>query len=104
MTTDVQDDPARRRYELTEDGAVVGFATYRMDGDLIDLIHTEVDPDRQGAGLAARLVEATLDDARRRHLGVLPHCPYIRHFIDSHADTYLDLVPVDRRAEFGWSA
>jgi len=102
MTIEVRDDPARRRYELSEDGEVVGILTYRIDGGVIDLIHTEVDPDHGGRGLAGQLVAATLDDARRRGLGVLPHCPYVRHWIDTHADGYLDLVPADRRAEFGW--
>ena len=53
-------------------------------------------------GLAGRLVAETLDDARRRGLGVLPHCPFVRSYIDTHLAQYLDLVPPDRRAEFGW--
>ncbi len=104
MTVDVRDDPVRRRYELTEDGTVAGFVTYRIADGLIDLVHTEVDPDHGGRGLGGHLVAAVLDDARRRGLGVLPHCPYVRSYIDAHADRYLDLVPVDRRAEFGWKA
>ncbi len=102
MTIEVHDDPAGRRYEITEDGSVVGFLTYRIDDGVIHLIHTEVDPDHGGRGLAGRLVSETLDDARRRSLGVLPHCPYVRNYIDTHAEQYLDLVPVLRRAEFGW--
>lgn len=102
MTVTVRDDPSRHRYELTEDDAVVGFVTYRIDHGVIDLVHTEIDPDHGGRGLGGQLVAATLDDARRRGLGVLPHCPYVRHYIDDHADDYLDLVPADRRAEFGW--
>jgi len=102
MTTDVRDDPTRHRYELTEDGTVVGFVSYRIDGGVIDLVHTEVDPEHGGRGLAGLLVAAALDDARRRGLSVLPHCPYVRRYIDEHAAEYLDLVPDDRRAEFGW--
>lgn len=102
MTTEVLDHPARGRYELFEDGAIVGFVNYRIDGDVIDLVHAEVDREHRGRGLAGRLVAATLDDARRLGLGVLPHCPYVRAYIDVHADRYLDLVPTDRRAEFGW--
>ena len=102
MTIDVRDDPGRHRYELTEDGAVVGFVTYRISDGVMDLIHTEVDADHGGRGLAGRLVASTLDDARRRGLGVLPHCPYVRNYIDAHAERYLDLVPALRRAEFGW--
>ena len=102
MTTEVRDDPTRRRYELAEDGQVVGFVTYRIHDGVIDLLHAEVDPDHGGRGLAGQLVAATLDDVRRRGLAVLPHCPYVRHYIDTHLDDYLDLVPVDRRGEFGW--
>jgi hypothetical protein len=102
MTTDVRDDTTRKRYELTEDGTVVGFVTYRIDGGVIDLVHAEVDPDHGGRGLAGLLVTSTLDDARRRGLSVLPHCPYVRKYIDEHTDDFLDLVPAGRRAEFGW--
>jgi predicted GNAT family acetyltransferase len=102
MTTDVRDDPIRNRYELTEDGAVVGSVTYRIDGGVIDLVHAEVDSDHGGRGLAGLLVASTLDDARHRGLSVLPHCPYVRKYIDEHIDDFLDLVPAGRRAEFGW--
>jgi hypothetical protein len=42
-----------------------------------------------------------LDDARARGLDVLPHCPYVAAFVDGHREEYLDLVPRDRRAQFG---
>jgi predicted GNAT family acetyltransferase len=104
MAIEIRDDPERRRYDLIEDGTVVGFATYRIRRRVIELIHTEVDPDHGGRGLAGQLIRFALDDARRRGLAVLPHCPYVRKFIDEHADAYLDLVPPDRRAEFGWTS
>ncbi|MGD0881057.1 MAG: GNAT family N-acetyltransferase [Acidimicrobiales bacterium] len=102
MTIAVHDVPDRRRYEIEEDGDVVGFVTYRIHRGIIDFIHTEVDPSHTGRGLAGTLISHALDDARRRELGVLPHCPFVRSYIDAHAEEYLDLVPVDRRAEFGW--
>lgn len=104
MTTEVHDDPRRSRYELVEDGTVVGFATYRIHRGVIEFIHTEVDPDHGGRGLAGQLVRSALDDARRRGLAVVPRCPYVRKFIDEQADEYLDLVPPDRRADFGWGS
>jgi hypothetical protein len=33
---------------------------------------------------------------------VLPSCPYVAEFIGRHRDEYLDLVPVDRRSQFGF--
>ncbi len=103
MTVTVRDDPGRLRYEVREDDVVRGFVTYRLRDGVIDFLHAEVDPAHEGKGLAGQLVSHALDDARSRGLEVLPHCPYVRHYIDGHRDAYLDLVPPDRRAEFGWT-
>ena len=101
VSTVVTDHPERARYELEVDGGRVGLVTYRMRHGVVELLHTEVDPDHQGEGLAAVLVRAALDDARARGLQVLPFCPYVARYVDGHRDEYLDLVPEARRAEFG---
>ena len=98
--TVVSDNPAESRYEAHVGGALAGFVVYHLRGQRINLIHTEVDPEFQGAGVAARLARYSLDDARKRHLAVLPSCPYIRSWLKKHPE-YLDLVPEDRRAAFG---
>ncbi len=104
MTTVVNDVADRHRYEIVEDGEVVGFLTYRIRHGVIEFIHTQVDPSHTGRGLAGTLVGTALDDARRRGLGVVPRCPYVRSYIDARSEEYLELVPPDRRAEFGWDA
>jgi hypothetical protein len=101
MATAVTDDRDRMRYEISEDGRPVGFVTYRLRPDLIELVHTQIDRDREGHGLAAVLVGNVLDDARSRGLSVLPFCPYVATFIGEHADEYLELVPAERRHQFG---
>ena len=92
----VTDNPAKSRYEVHMGGELAGIVNYRLRGDVIDLIHTEVYDKFQGAGLAGRLAKASLDDARARHLTVIPTCPYIRSWIGRHPD-YANLVPVGRR-------
>ena len=96
----VSDNPAKSRYELHLGDELAGFVLYHLRGQQINLIHTEVDPRFQGAGLATHLARFSLDDARKRNLAVLPSCPYIRSWIRKHPD-YADLVPDGRRAEFG---
>jgi predicted GNAT family acetyltransferase len=97
----VTDNPAESRYELHLGGELAGFVMYHLRGShQINLIHTEIEPRFQGAGLATHLARFSLDDARKRHLAVLPSCPYIRSWIRKHPD-YADLVPANRRAEFG---
>jgi len=101
MTTTVTDDRDAGRYVITEDGEQVGFVVYRLGPGRIEFVHTEIDPDHGGLGLAGTLVRAALDDARVRGLEVLPRCPYVASFIAGHREEYLDLVPEDRRDQFG---
>ncbi|HJZ07664.1 MAG TPA: GNAT family N-acetyltransferase [Trebonia sp.] len=96
----VTDNPAESRYELHLGGELAGSVRYHLRGQQITLIHTEVDPRFQGAGLATHLARFSLDDARKRGLAVLPFCPYVNSWIGKHPG-YEDLVPPDRRAEFG---
>jgi uncharacterized protein len=99
----LSDNPAESRFEIRVGGELAGFVLYRRRGDLINLVHTEVGERFQGAGVAGQLARFSLDTARAENLGVLPSCPYIRSWIQRHPD-YADLVPADRRAEFGLSA
>ena len=101
MTTAVTDDREHKRYLISEDGEQVGLMTYRLRSGLIELLHTEVDPDHGGRGLAGTLVRTVLDDARARGLEVVPLCPYVAEFIGEHRDAYLDLVPEGQRDQFG---
>lgn len=96
------DNEAEHRFEIHVGGELAGFVVYhRRDRQrLINLIHTEVTERFAGQGLAGQLARFALDTARKEGIGVLPSCPYIRGWIQRHPD-YLDLVPEERRAEFG---
>lgn len=102
---DVTDVPERHRYEIRVGEKTAGFAEYALrsdphgDGETIAFIHTVVDDEFAGQGLAGRLARAALDDARARELAVLPFCPFIRGWIAKHPD-YVDLVPTGRREQF----
>jgi len=93
-------DDTTGRYELRIDGQLAALEVYRLEPGAISFDHTETLPGFEGHGAARRLTEHILEDARRRGLAVLPRCPYVAAFIKRHPDTYLDLVPPDRRAEF----
>jgi predicted GNAT family acetyltransferase len=101
VSSTVRDNQAESRYEVYDDERLAGFAVYQLDGQQIALTHTEVAPAFGGRGLARQLVTEALDDARRRGLGVLPFCPYVRKVIGENAGTYLDLVPETDRDRFG---
>ncbi|MCU1487081.1 MAG: GCN5-related N-acetyltransferase [Actinomycetia bacterium] len=87
----VVDEPARSRYELRVGDEVVGFVSYQRHGDLVDLVHTEIEDGHEGEGLGSALASGVLDDLRRRGLHVRPSCPFIAGWIAKHPD-YDDLV------------
>jgi predicted GNAT family acetyltransferase len=97
---EVREDPDRSRFDASVYGRTVGHMRYRRFPERIDLIHTEILPQHEGKGYGGALIAAVLAQAREEGLAVIPHCPFVREYIERHpAD--LDLVPAARRAEFG---
>jgi len=91
VDTEFIDAPDRHRYELRAGDELVGIIDYRLHGDVIRLIHTEVPERFGGQGHAATLARSALDDARSRGLTVRPDCPYVASYIEKHPE-YADLV------------
>jgi uncharacterized protein len=100
MELRVADNPEKTRYEVLADGDLAGFAEYKLSQNDIAFTHTQTDARFQGKGIAGHLIQLALDNARERGLQVLPYCPFVRAWIGEHPQ-YADLVPADRRAEFG---
>ncbi|HEY1134055.1 MAG TPA: GNAT family N-acetyltransferase [Nocardioides sp.] len=98
----VVDNTDASRFEVHVAGALAGFADYRLrdGGSLVAVTHTEIDDAYAGQGLAKQLAVAALDALRADGRELLPFCPFFRGYVAKHPD-YLDLVPADRRAEFG---
>ena len=88
---DVRNNEDARRYELVEDGHVIGIAAYVDRGDHVVFPHTEIAAPRRGTGLGAQLVRAALDDVRASGRRVVPACWYVAEFIDDNTE-YADLV------------
>ena len=100
MDVEVVDNPDKARFEILADGELAGFVLYHLRGNEIAFTHTETDDRFRGHGLASQLVRTALDQARARHLAVLPYCPFVRSWITGHPE-YADLIPVGRREQFG---
>ena len=100
MSVTMSDHVEASRYELLEDGVVAGIEDYELEGDRIALIHTEIFGGHDGKGYARTLVDEVLADVRRRGLSVIPRCPYVAKVIRQSPELYLDLVPLELRADF----
>jgi uncharacterized protein len=100
MDITVVDVPERGRFEVLAGDRLVGFASYHVDGDVMTLPHTEVDPSMGGRGIGTMLVRGVLAGARERQLHVLPYCSFVRHYLHEHPED-IDLVGEDDRPTFG---
>jgi uncharacterized protein len=87
----VEDNQADNRYEASDGGGVIAVARYVRRGGRTIFVHTEVNEDREGAGVASAMVAAALDAERAAERPVVPLCPFVRSFIERHTE-YADLV------------
>jgi uncharacterized protein len=78
------------RIEIERDG-LVGFLEYSLDGNVLELIHTEVPPALRGMGLASALAEKALNWAREKNYRVDIICPFVRQYVSQHPE-YSDLL------------
>jgi predicted GNAT family acetyltransferase len=86
MATLVHRRPDAHRFEATVDGHV-GHLDYALRGDVMTLVHTEVDPALEGRGVAGALVKAALDHARANGLKVDPQCPYAASYMERYPES-----------------
>ena len=88
--TDVVNNKAQHRDELVvEDHLAATYCTL-ADG-VITFVHTEVPSELGGKGVGSRLVKGALDQVRADGLQVVAQCPFVKSWIDKHAD-YADLL------------
>jgi uncharacterized protein len=90
MSDHITDNAERQRYELAVDGQVV-FATYRREGDAVQIRHVEAPPALRGTGAADRLMHGVAALARANHLTLVPLCGYARSWLRRHRE-YADVM------------
>ena len=81
--TVTRDDDASR-YEIRSDDVLAGFAAFDLRPGSIRFLHTVVDPAFQGLGLAGKLASEALADAVGRGEAIVPLCPYIAKYLETH--------------------
>ena len=88
--SDVIDHKARHRFELEVEG-YLATEHYRLDGNVITFVHTEVPKELGGKGVGSKLVQGALDQVRAAGLKLIPECPFVKAWLEKHPD-YADLL------------
>jgi uncharacterized protein len=82
---EVVNERDRNRYVLqTPDGMAI--ADYEISGKEITFTHTNVPSAMEGKGIASRLINVALSDAREAGMTVVPRCSFVRVYIDRHPE------------------
>jgi predicted GNAT family acetyltransferase len=84
-SADVIDNTDASRFELRADGRLAELV-YRIRGDRLVLVHTEVPVELEGRGIGGRLVTAAVDRAAREGLTLVPLCPFARDWLERHLE------------------
>ncbi len=89
MTTDAsgafRDNRGAGRYELDVDGASA-LAYYKIDHGVVDFTSTQTPPALRNRGIASRLIEQALQDARARGLKVKASCSFVQAYLEAHPE------------------
>ncbi len=82
---EVRHNAPARRFEATVN-RLLCRCDYRMHGNTMMLVHTEVPPQLEGRGFASTLVRAAFDYAQKNGLDVLPVCSFVGAWARRHPE------------------
>lgn len=80
-----------QQFEAQIGDASLAFLHYKHEGEHVILDHTFVPNELRGRGMAANLVRAALNEARKLRWWIVPRCTYVARFIEQNPE-YADLL------------
>jgi len=82
---EIRHNAAAKRFEATID-KLLCRCDYRMHGNTMMLVHTEVPPQLEGRGFASTLVRAAFEHAKQNGWDVLPVCSFVAAWARRHPE------------------
>ena len=79
------DNIEKHRFELWAEEKCSSI-DYKLEGNHLILVHTEVPEELEGRGIAAALVEKTLRYLQEHNLKMQPFCSYIQVYLKRHPE------------------
>lgn len=87
---EVKNNEGAHRFEVEVEGHQA-ILDYRLTGNRLFLVHTEVPEAIERRGVGSSLARAALEFARSKNLGVVAVCPFVANYLQKHPE-FQDLV------------
>lgn len=82
-----KEDEGKGMFYIEQNGDIIAELTYtRQDNGILTLDHTETDPAMKGKGLAKKLVEYSVEFARKEKIKIDPLCEYAAKLFERHQE------------------
>ncbi|WHF51540.1 GNAT family N-acetyltransferase [Chryseobacterium gotjawalense] len=72
-----------KTFDLFYDAEKAGFMEYNVNGNILEIIHTEVFKEFGGKDLGLELVKAAVELAEKNNYKIVASCPYAKKIIDA---------------------
>ena len=69
----------------------IGVCEFKDSDEGWVIFHTEVNPNYKGQGIAKRLFDAIVNEARNRKIKIIPECSYAKKVMNRNND-YKDVI------------
>ena len=79
---EIKFDKQKKKSIAYDNDIKVGECHFVEQGDCWNIIHTEVNLSYQGQGIARRLVEVIIENARKYNKDIMSECSYAKKIID----------------------
>lgn len=86
------DEGSHGAFYIEEGNEQIAEMIIQVSGNHMIIMHTEVDPELEGQGLAKRLFEAMADHARENNLKVRAMCSYAQAQFRRNPNDYQDIM------------
>ncbi len=70
------------RAVVFDNQTIIGECDYIIQGDIWNIVHTIVDSKYQGQGIARKLVECVIENAKKENKQVIADCSYARKILE----------------------
>lgn len=81
----LNNDQVANRFELVVDG-FTAFMDYKLSGDGIILVHTEVPQELEGRGVGTAIVEKVFEYIEAKQLQMVALCPFVVGYLKRHPE------------------